>query len=86
MVGVCDFCSKPGPRWSYPCDSFTIGPYGSVGPWAACFDCHVLIERARYDRVLDRAMGSKTGPGRAQLAGLLRAFKQHRCGPGVRLW
>jgi len=45
----CDFCSMPGPAWRYPAGSFiaycapnVVGE--SVGDWAACEMCHVLIE------------------------------------------
>ena len=45
----CDFCSMPGPAWRYPARSF-IAYYAanvageSVGDWAACDLCHLLIE------------------------------------------
>lgn len=46
---VCDFCSAPGPGWRYPARSFVAycAPNvagESVGDWAACDRCHVLIE------------------------------------------
>jgi len=45
----CDFCSVPGPVWRYPARSFVAycAPNvagESVGDWAACDLCHVLIE------------------------------------------
>jgi len=45
----CDFCSMPGPIWRYPARSFIAycAPDvagDSVGDWAACGLCHVLIE------------------------------------------
>jgi len=89
MVGICDFCSGPGPRWSYDCESFTLASYGSVGAWAACFACHACIERETYNELVARAVG---GRGRMfseewlQMAALLGAFKRHRRGPAVKLW
>jgi hypothetical protein len=41
---ICDFCSSPAPRWSYPCPSFEVQGYGSEGDWAACEECSVLVE------------------------------------------
>src|SRR5450432_127516 len=45
----CDFCSMPGPVWRYPARSFIAycAPNvagESVGDWAACDPCHLLIE------------------------------------------
>jgi len=45
----CDFCSVPGPEWRYPARSFVAycvpNVAGeSVGDWAACDQCHALIE------------------------------------------
>ena len=45
----CDFCSAAGPVWRYPARSFVAycAPNvagESVGDWAACDQCHVLIE------------------------------------------
>jgi hypothetical protein len=45
----CDFCSVPGPVWRYPAQSFVAYRASnlageSVGDWAACDLCHVLIE------------------------------------------
>ena len=45
----CDFCSAPGPVWRYPARSFVAycvpNVAGeSVGDWAACDQCYVLIE------------------------------------------
>jgi hypothetical protein len=41
---ICDFCSSPRPRWSYPCPDFTVQGYGSEGDWAACDECSLLVE------------------------------------------
>jgi hypothetical protein len=49
MSCICDFCSHPNVGWLYPTRSFVayivdgIGGQ-SVGDWAACDVCHVLIE------------------------------------------
>ena len=49
MGNKCDFCSAPDPSWRYPARSFigyiACGIAGeSVGDWAACGECHRLIE------------------------------------------
>ena len=43
-IVICDFCSSPRPRWSYPCPDFEVQGYGSEGAWAACEPCAVLVE------------------------------------------
>ena len=55
MGNKCDFCSAPNPTWRYPARSFigyiACGIAGeSVGDWAACGECHRLIESG--DRTL----------------------------------
>lgn len=52
---VCDFCSNPEVRWSYPAHGTYIGDeiptpggpllVGSPDDWAACDQCHRRIER-----------------------------------------
>src|SRR5712691_781690 len=58
----CDFCSVPGPEWRYPARSFVAycAPDvagENVGHWAACDQCHALIEtddrRGLAQRYLD---------------------------------
>lgn len=54
LVLVCDFCSAPtgeDPVWRYPAEDFAYSvqlpgsaPQASDGDWAACEECHVLIE------------------------------------------
>ena len=52
---ICDLCSSPNVKWKYPCPTFTSGistpdlASTSFGEWAACDECHALIER--NDRV-----------------------------------
>jgi hypothetical protein len=54
VVPKCDFCSQRPVRWSYPARDFIrktkIGPHaletGSRGGWAACQECHEIIQRA----------------------------------------
>ena len=59
----CDFCSVPGPEWRFPARSFVAycAPNvagESVGDWAACAQCHALIEtddrRGLAQRSLDQ--------------------------------
>ena len=43
---ICDFCSKPSVKWTYPAADFVSlsTMWGSAGDWAACNACHDLIE------------------------------------------
>jgi hypothetical protein len=46
---ICDFCSHPSVVWRYPALTFAayvVANIGgeSVGDWAACEQCHRLIE------------------------------------------
>ncbi len=71
VLGVCDFCSAPNPRWGYKARDFetvsylTLPPagagltensYGSAGAWAACDECADLVDADDFDGILDRAM------------------------------
>lgn len=89
IVGTCDFCSIPHPTWRYPCHDFGVPPYGSVGDWAACDDCHALIERANWSRLSARAVAKYPSGVRRELRpkveGLHRKFAHHRCGDAVPL-
>lgn len=62
--GKCDFCSEP-PRWVYPAGDFIIeapGPndYGSEGGWAACDDCHDIIETGDQEKLVYRCVRKLT--------------------------
>jgi len=59
---VCDFCFVPAVRWSYPCQSFEITWLGwrSLGGWAACEECHRLIEAEDWTQMLDRCVRMQT--------------------------
>lgn len=57
----CDFCSTPGPFWRYPARSFVsyCAPNiagESVGDWAACEACHVLIESGDRHKLAQRSL------------------------------
>jgi hypothetical protein len=97
---VCDFCSKPDPAWRYPartfvsyCASNIAGE--SVGDWAACDRCHVLIEsddrRGLAQRSLDELISKHPGAREEaavlyeELAGLHRKFFEHRSGAAVKV-
>lgn len=57
---VCDFCSTPNPRWSYPTKDFTSAYDGFDvelrGGWAACDECKRLIDHEDRIKLVDRAM------------------------------
>jgi hypothetical protein len=94
----CDFCSALGPVWRYPARSFIAycapGVAGeSVGDWAACDQCHVLIEtddrRGLAQRSLDELILKHPEASLAaavlyeELAELHQQFFAHRSGPAV---
>lgn len=84
IVGTCDFCSAPHPTWVYPCTTFTLGTYGSVGDWGACDTCHRLIDTGQWARLTDRAVAHQPKAIRSQarrwVGTLHRAFRQHQTG------
>ena len=60
MDCVCDFCSAPDPTWKYPARSFIgyedCGIAGeSVGDWAACEECHLLIAAGNRAGLTERS-------------------------------
>lgn len=56
---VCDFCGAPSVAWSYPCGEMPIVGHHVItrtdDDWAACDNCHALIEAGNIDRMA-RAM------------------------------
>ena len=95
---LCDFCSEPSPAWCYPAETFiamTIGPVASTsdGGWAACDECHRLIEADDRQALADRSatllivanpeFAAVAEELRGQLADLHRGFFSHRLGSGV---
>ena len=94
----CDFCSAPSPVWRYPARSFVAycAPNiagESVGAWAACDQCHVLIEtddrRGLAQRSLDQLILKHPEASLAaavlyeELAQLHQQFFAHRSGTPV---
>ena len=60
---VCDFCSGQEVAWTYPCDDFVMTALipglpdeNKVGAWAACDECHTLIETDAWEAVAERAV------------------------------
>ena len=97
---LCDFCSAPDPAWRYPARSFVaycvpnaVGE--SVGDWAACEQCHILIEAndrsGLAQRSLDELIARHPEASLAatvlyeELAQLHREFFGHRSGAAVRI-
>jgi hypothetical protein len=94
----CDFCSVPGPVWRYPARSFVAycAPNlagESVGDWAACDQCHVLIEsddriglaqRSLDELILKHPEASAAAAAlHEDLAELHQQFFAHRSGKPV---
>jgi hypothetical protein len=87
----CDFCSMPGPVWRYPARSFVAycAPNvagESVGDWAACDLCHVLIEagdrRGLAQRSLDELILSTRKDRAAAVREDLAGFTVILCASG----
>jgi hypothetical protein len=57
---VCDFCLKPHPTWSYPAAPMEIVGHhamsGSDDEWAACDECHALIEAHNLGGLVERVV------------------------------
>lgn len=94
----CDFCSASWPMWRYPARSFIAYVAAnlageSVGDWAACDTCHLLIEADDRPGLARRSLDElilKHPEARAasdillhDLADLHRRFFEHRIGPAV---
>jgi hypothetical protein len=95
VVTTCDFCSEASPRWVYPCHDFDALPgQHSVGAWAACERCHLLIEQARWRKLVTRALvgqrRDRNDPAtfvlEALLGELFRQFARHRTGRAWPRW
>jgi hypothetical protein len=99
----CDFCNKPAPDWTYPARPFrgrfhdpenTVAePFGSDGGWAACDECHALIEAGDDEGLVEKTMRSPHSfvdltdadptwnAVRGSIVQLHQAFRSHRTGP-----
>jgi hypothetical protein len=58
---ICDFCSGRSVAWRYPARSFVayvVASIGgeSVGDWAACNECHDLIEASDIKGLRERSL------------------------------
>lgn len=98
---MCDFCSGPDVRWSYPARDFIdLGLASpnrlivseSVGAWAACDECHRLIEADDREQLLRRSVERFVELYGLLLPGLDEGVRQiqsrffeHRSGPAVEL-
>lgn len=59
---VCDFCSSDNPQWDYPARDFVGEAHSnfvssSDGDWAACSECHALIEAGDRSNLALRSLG-----------------------------
>ena len=60
--GICDFCSDPHPQYSEIVPDFEFFPgQNSVGGWASCEKCHLLIEQNRRADLLRRSLKASFG-------------------------
>jgi hypothetical protein len=66
MPHICDFCSETAVTWRYPARTFVayvVADIGgeSVGDWAACECCHLLIESGNPQALAQRAAEKLVG-------------------------
>lgn len=102
MTVKCDFCGEGVVGWRYPASDFEPsvlqGYAGSSGAWAACDECHALIESECHDKLAQRCLES--GGWEVMLVGMppalrskmlatMRAlhdeFRAHRTGAAERI-
>ncbi len=94
---LCDFCSRPDPRWEYPAGDFIAYQVcrvtgESVGNWAACEGCHRLIEAEDRDGLARRSLERLGMHDPAALQAILACLRDlhakffaHRLGPPRRI-
>src|SRR5258708_174694 len=77
----CDFCCEGPPAWRYPCADFDMSellPWGSVGDFAACEECSMLIEKNDRFELAARTPDVKKAPqGPQRLVYLMLVRKMH---------
>lgn len=73
----CDFCNALDPTWSYPAHDILMVPvdederiHQSVGGWAACDACALLIEAGDTEGLLVRCYASLEAAGMTGAAAL----------------
>ena len=80
---ICDFCSYPSVVWCYPARSFVayiVANIGgeSVGDWAACEQCHRLIEAGDRAGLMERSLVTLSASAvRANMRALLGIVDQN---------
>jgi hypothetical protein len=53
----CDFCDREMPGvWRYPARDIRLAVGESTGDWAACEECHALLEKDDRRGLLERAL------------------------------
>jgi len=57
---VCDFCQAKPVTWAYPCTDFVLEVIGykNIGEWAACENCHALIEQGNKTMLLAKSVAT----------------------------
>jgi hypothetical protein len=57
---VCDFCLVTRPTWEYPAERMPLLGHPLVdeseGEWAACDECHALIDAHKLQELIDRCI------------------------------
>lgn len=88
---ICDFCVARPAGWTHPAKDFVM-PSGdrSVGSWAACDDCHELVEsglNALATRIVDNRPDKKIPAAVYHTVAtiLVRRFRAAQDGPSHRI-
>lgn len=62
---VCDFCLASDPTWEYPATDMPVKGHPlideSTGEWAACDECHALIEAKKLGALVERCAQAQLG-------------------------
>lgn len=89
---ICDFCSSSSVVWRYPTRSFNLTQIKarSVEDWAACENCHDLIEEGQWQALAVRSLATCTDAkllywSREFLRELHAKFNSHRMGPAIKV-
>jgi len=93
---VCDFCSNPEAKWSYPAHDVTsvvtLGDESTIlsseGAWAACDKCSECIERGDKEGLLNQSFNAVTNDEQTAnsemtlrlLRGIHESFWRSKCG------
>lgn len=90
--GRCDFCNADHPVWVLPVKDFTvptISDHSSLGWWAACEKCAIMIragnwkalEKQAFRRLVQLSGGIVEPEGKRHIRSLYAKVRENTCGP-----